>query len=300
MPTPSRSKLPVILPWLLCVAVAVVWLYRENHLATQIKTLQVQVTAASANQAPDLRALAQDASLAARGKELYTANCATCHGTSGQGDGPASATINPKPRKYKTEPFKFGDDIASIYNTLIKGSPGTSMPSFALLPPQDLMALAHYVRTFVPNPTPTTEEILAKLPASASAGGGLLPVADTGPRIPIKLAMERLAQPAPAQPAAAAINSELPGAELYLNRCAMCHGHKGEGLPQRAIDVYPYRYQTTLSLAASQAGWKHNRNRFKEIVVRGLPGHSMPGNGTLTERQVDDLFQFVSALTAIQ
>ena len=39
---------------------------------------------------------ADKASLA-RGKKIYTANCANCHGASGQGDGPAGKTLTPKP-----------------------------------------------------------------------------------------------------------------------------------------------------------------------------------------------------------
>lgn len=33
----------------------------------------------------------------AEGKELYTVNCATCHGETGAGDGPAGASLDPKP-----------------------------------------------------------------------------------------------------------------------------------------------------------------------------------------------------------
>jgi mono/diheme cytochrome c family protein len=36
----------------------------------------------------------------AKAKEIFAQRCVTCHGNSGQGDGPASATLNPKPRKF--------------------------------------------------------------------------------------------------------------------------------------------------------------------------------------------------------
>jgi len=33
----------------------------------------------------------------ARGRALYDANCAVCHGPQGRGDGPGAATLNPRP-----------------------------------------------------------------------------------------------------------------------------------------------------------------------------------------------------------
>ncbi len=37
-----------------------------------------------------------------KGKALFVGNCAPCHGTSGAGDGPAAAALNPKPADFKT------------------------------------------------------------------------------------------------------------------------------------------------------------------------------------------------------
>lgn len=37
---------------------------------------------------------------ATRAKEIFAQRCVPCHGSTGQGDGPASASLNPKPRKY--------------------------------------------------------------------------------------------------------------------------------------------------------------------------------------------------------
>ena len=36
----------------------------------------------------------------AKGKEIFAQRCVACHGPSGHGDGPASASLNPKPRKF--------------------------------------------------------------------------------------------------------------------------------------------------------------------------------------------------------
>lgn len=38
-----------------------------------------------------------DSASLARGKKLFQANCASCHGAQGKGDGPAGAALNPKP-----------------------------------------------------------------------------------------------------------------------------------------------------------------------------------------------------------
>ena len=44
---------------------------------------------------------------AAAGKALFEANCASCHGTSGKGDGPVGAALNPPPRDFTAAAFKF-------------------------------------------------------------------------------------------------------------------------------------------------------------------------------------------------
>ena len=47
---------------------------------------------------------------AAAGKTAFEANCASCHGTTGKGDGPVGAALNPHPRDFSIGEFKFDAD----------------------------------------------------------------------------------------------------------------------------------------------------------------------------------------------
>ncbi len=247
------------------------------------------------------RALAKDTGLAADGKMLYQINCSSCHGPDGTGNGPRAAGLNPPPRNYRTETFKFGNDVASIYNTLEKGSPGTSMPSFSLLPARDVWAMVHYVRTMIPNPTPTDDAVIAKLPeapAGAAADAGAATAEDTNAgRIPILLAMQQVTKPGYyADKSARQFDESSVGAQIYLTRCAKCHGGHGEGMAGNVLGVAPYRYDTTQPLYARNAPWMTDRSKFDNIVLNGLSGRVHPGNGTLTKAQLDALYAFVQGL----
>jgi mono/diheme cytochrome c family protein len=84
---------------------------------------------------------------------LYREHCAHCHGVTGDGNGPTAIFLNPYPRDYRPGWFKFKstpigqkpthDDLKKI---LVEGIPGTAMPSFKLLPENEVEALVDYVK----------------------------------------------------------------------------------------------------------------------------------------------------------
>jgi mono/diheme cytochrome c family protein len=83
---------------------------------------------------------------------LYRKHCIRCHGTSGNGLGPAARMLSPYPRnftlgkfKYKSTPIGTKPTRRDLMRTLQQGIPGTSMPSFNLLKTQELEALIDYV-----------------------------------------------------------------------------------------------------------------------------------------------------------
>jgi mono/diheme cytochrome c family protein len=305
----ARSKHFYYLPILLIIAVAIGVIFfryfKQGEFAGQNTPSASEGTQHGKTQTPNEQALAKDMTLAAKGKPLFATNCATCHGSKGFGDGERGASLNPKPRNFHLEKFKYGNDIVTIHNTILKGSPGTSMPSFALLPLEDTWALAHFVYTLIPDPPAITDQMVASLPSGSTATTGSSPNsaahADTGSlkseqRIPIQVAMQQLAAPEAASYGATRVNSSLPGAAIYAQRCAACHGPRGEGMPVRILSVAPYRYESSGSIAASTAPWTHNRTSFSDIVVKGMPGQSMPGEATLTSQQIDELYTFIHSL----
>lgn len=90
-----------------------------------------------------------DEKLIAEGKASYEANCAGCHGVSGDGGGPAAAALNPKPRSFVKWDMKFGTDDASVTKSIENGIPGTAMPPWkAALNADQTKAVLAYIKTF--------------------------------------------------------------------------------------------------------------------------------------------------------
>ena len=83
------------------------------------------------------------------GKKLFDANCVSCHGQDGKGDGPAAVALTPKPRNF-TSPkgWTNGYTLVDIFRTLSLGVKGTAMADFGTLTPRQRFDLAHYVQSF--------------------------------------------------------------------------------------------------------------------------------------------------------
>jgi mono/diheme cytochrome c family protein len=84
---------------------------------------------------------------------LYRRHCAHCHGISGDGRGPTAGILNPYPRDYRSGVFKFKSTYTAsqptdedLRKTVLDGIPGTAMPAFTLLPPDEVDALVEYVK----------------------------------------------------------------------------------------------------------------------------------------------------------
>lgn len=82
-----------------------------------------------------------------QGAVLYATNCASCHGESGMGDGPAAAALNPPPAPIAQSSQAVGDDYL-FWRISEGGTPfDTSMPPWKTLDETSRWDLINYIRT---------------------------------------------------------------------------------------------------------------------------------------------------------
>lgn len=86
-----------------------------------------------------------------KGKRFYDANCATCHGVKGDGQGPRAYFINPKPRNFLEARSQGTYNRPALYMAIAMGRLGTEMPAWnKVLSEQEIADVAEYVfRQFI-------------------------------------------------------------------------------------------------------------------------------------------------------
>ncbi len=143
---------------------------------------------------------AQTPSLA-RGAEVYQANCASCHGALGGGDGPAAAGLDPKPTNLAHGAGLRDQSPLDYYRRITIGVVGTAMPSFELqLPAQDRWAAALYATLLrLPSPSGDVPPALKSFPVIGRMSDAELiaafPGGDTSAVALSRVAAIRSAQP---------------------------------------------------------------------------------------------------------
>lgn len=85
---------------------------------------------------------------AVAGRKFYEANCATCHGAKGDGQGPRAYFIQPKPANFLTPESREEFNRPNLVQRIADGSPGSEMPAWSkVLSQQEIANVAEYVFT---------------------------------------------------------------------------------------------------------------------------------------------------------
>lgn len=84
------------------------------------------------------------------GKQLFTANCASCHGAMGNGQGVAAQTLASKPMNFLDSARMASMSPLSVFTSAKLGVQNTAMPSFSSLAEDELWAVSFYVLSLGP------------------------------------------------------------------------------------------------------------------------------------------------------
>ncbi len=80
------------------------------------------------------------------GKAFYDYNCTTCHGKSGEGNGPRAYFIFPKPRNFTTDESRQRLSRPVLFNAIKNGVNGREMPAWGkVLDDQQIANVVEYV-----------------------------------------------------------------------------------------------------------------------------------------------------------
>ena len=99
------------------------------------------------SQTPSLRpdqSYAPTAVLQAAGERVYLTHCARCHGVAGDGNGPDAKAYAPRPANF----LQMEVSYRGAEDVIRHGVPGSGMPAWPLLTPQEVQAVTVYLRSF--------------------------------------------------------------------------------------------------------------------------------------------------------
>jgi mono/diheme cytochrome c family protein len=230
------------------------------------------------------------------GRELYQQHCAGCHGDEGNGQGLAARFLFPKPRDFGRGQFRLvstknyvpnREDIRAV---LVRGMPGSSMPPWAHLPPEEIDRLTDEVLRLYQ--AGTRAAIVAELKEADEE----IVEAEVAEQVRERTTPGELAdvpQIAADDPAAVA-----RGGDIYIKQsCHSCHGKEGRGDGQQVMvdnDGVPTRPR---DLTRGIFKGQHDAASIYRRIALGMPGTPMPSSSNLTPEQMVDLAQFIRSLS---
>ncbi len=233
------------------------------------------------------------AAVPARAEPLFARHCAACHGARGAADSALAALLHPPPRSFALASFNLVSTTNGVptdddlMRAIERGMPGSTMPSFSWMPADDLRLLARHVRTLA-----ITGHVAMRASSAASAGRAF-------DAVRAQAAAERQLRPGDVipvpEPATVDATVLARGRELFVERCAACHGPDGRGFgevpswSERSEVVWP----RDLTKGVLKGGASHRDLYWR--IAGGMPAAGMPPT-RLAERDLAAVVEFVRTL----
>ncbi|MDZ4784308.1 MAG: ethylbenzene dehydrogenase-related protein [Planctomycetia bacterium] len=244
------------------------------------------------------------ATVSMSGAQLFLQHCGACHGDQGDGLGRAALFLFPKPRDFRGGRFKLASSANSvpvaedIEAVLVRGMPGSSMPSWAHLPKEQRALLVEEVlRMFREG---AKERYVKSLRDDEGLSEEELAGEEVQQDIADTVAAMTTPEPAEELPEMGAVDETAiaRGKEIYVKQsCHSCHGNEGKGDGVQAM--FDETGLPTRPRDLTQGIYKggHDVPSLYRRIFYGMPGTPMPSSQTLTQDQIVDLSHFLRSLS---
>ena len=236
---------------------------------------------ATISKSAELKPLSSSPKLVALGKQVYSQQCIACHGAGGRGDGEAAYLLYPKPRDFVAAKYRLVSTWERVptdqdlFDTITRGMPGSSMPSWGHLPAEQRWGLVHYIKSLAEKPL----EIKPQKAPNADGSGG-----------------QGIIQPPKSPPFDAAARTR--ALEMYKEACASCHGAtaRGDGAEKQVDEEgFPTRPR---DLTAGIFKGNHDPLSLYRHIVAGIPGSPMPMSDWAWGNDAWHLVNYVRSLSS--
>lgn len=222
------------------------------------------------------------------GRAVYERQCAACHGATGEGNGPASVWLFPRPRNFSAGLFKIKSTPGTalptdedLLTTVNRGMPGSSMPSFNYLSGAERSAAVQYIK-YLTAYTDASGQRVNRF-EEASRTGQLASSIAVPPEPPVTV--QALAE----------------GARMFSKlACITCHGETGAGDGPNASTLKDtqglYLPPRDFNTGAFRGG--HTGKDLYQRIAIGLPGTPMVGFTTevMTDAERWSVVHYIQSL----
>ena len=222
-----------------------------------------------------------------RGRTIYKEYCSQCHGTEGNGDGPAASGLEPKPAIHaKMAMDQFPLDY--LYNVVYYGGKAVGkspyMPYWGLTIGEQGVAdvIVFMQEEFKGNVNASEDK-----PATAQKSSGTCPEKRTTKKVSFKYSNKKN----PLKPNASNLKA---GEALYQKNakpmaCKLCHGKEGDGKGPGGAGISPAPRNFTCSSTMKDI----SDGQMFGVIKDGSPGTAMPAFKNLKNKEIWQLIHFI-------
>ncbi len=230
------------------------------------------------------------------GEDLYTLHCAVCHGQTGDGNGPAAHHLHPRPRNLRSGRSRLVSTwnsvpaLEDIESVLMRGMPGTSMPSFEDLSPDQLKSLAQRVLQL--NRDGVREQLLR----ARRHEGGEINTDELREIVELRTTPGKSVQVPTIGPAD--LQAIARGKDAYFKfECDNCHGEHGSGPWEIPLYDDSGRPSVPRDLVSEPFKGGDEPESIYLRIFLGMPGSPHPACPSIAQEHLIDLVHYCRSLS---